>query len=51
MCEINSSLILRGVWLKKGGCSVHILNINDDKAPLENIVTYFHLYPSIIAIM
>ena len=39
-----------GVWLKKGGCSAHVLNINDDKDPLENIVTRFQFHPSIMAI-
>ena len=35
---------------EKGGCSAHALNINDDKDPLENIVTGFQLHPSIMAI-
>ena len=34
----------------KGGCSAHVLNINDDEDPLENIVTRFQLHPSIKAI-
>ena len=35
---------------EKGGCSWHVLNINDDKDRLENIVTHPQLHKSIIAI-
>ena len=35
---------------EKGGCSANVLNINDDKDSLENIVTRFQLHPSIMAI-
>ena len=35
---------------EKGGCSAHVLDINDKKDPLENIVTRFQLHPSIKAI-
>ena len=34
----------------KGGWSAHILDINDEQDPLDNIVTRFQLRPSTIAI-
>ena len=44
-------LTLCGVCLaEKGGSSAHVLDINDEKDPLENIVTRFQLHPSITAI-
>ena len=35
---------------EKGGCSAHVLDINDEKDTLDNIFTRFKLHPSIIAI-
>ena len=35
---------------EKGGCSAHVLDINDEKDPLENIFTRFQLHPSKTAI-
>ena len=35
---------------EKGGCSAHVLDINDEKDTLDNIFKRFKLHPSIIAI-
>ena len=35
---------------EKGGCSAHVLDINDKKDALENIITRFQNHPSIVAI-
>ena len=35
---------------EKGGCSAHVLDINNEKDTLDNIFTRFKLHPSIIAI-
>ena len=35
---------------ERGGCIAHVLDINDEKDPLENIVNQFQLYLSITAI-
>ena len=35
---------------EKGCCSAHVLDINDEKLFLENIVTRFQHHPSMIAI-
>ena len=43
---INSARCLA----EKGGCSVHVLEINSKEDPLENIIIRFQRHPTTIAI-
>ena len=44
---VNSVLSL----VEKGGCSGHVLPMNDEKDPLDKIITHFKYHPSIIDII